>query len=187
VFRSVKRVDGATGAKSMGRRWWPPDPGLGAAGEPGGGNRSSLVDLLGVGERLPGERFAAEQPPPRFLEIEPRGSFGDVDGMHAGAGGEPLLDRRARVAGEVVAEHVETPQRIGLIQRDQQLPVPRGVARRCRQRPGRAIAPAQRAVAPDLIRAAAAFQQRVAPVPIGRPARGRWECARSRGRVRRRR
>jgi hypothetical protein len=45
-----------------------PDPGLGAGVEVLGGDACCLIDLLGVGEVLAGERLAAEEAPPAFLE-----------------------------------------------------------------------------------------------------------------------
>src|SRR5690242_3305542 len=60
------------------------------------------IDLRGVGETLAGTGRRAEQPPPPFLEIQPartrrNGHLGD-----AWMRRQPLPDRRAGVAGEIV-------------------------------------------------------------------------------------
>jgi hypothetical protein len=47
-----------------------PDPGFGPQVELSGGNAGGLLDLLGVGKTLPGERIAAEEAPPTLLEVE---------------------------------------------------------------------------------------------------------------------
>ena len=44
-----------------------PDPGFGPQVELSGGNAGGLLDLLGVGKTLPGERIAAEEAPPTLL------------------------------------------------------------------------------------------------------------------------
>ncbi|MGO8948610.1 MAG: hypothetical protein ACLQUY_13305 [Ktedonobacterales bacterium] len=52
-------------ARSLG--WPSPDPGVSALIELLGGYSPRLVDLLGVGEALPHEGLAAEEPPPALL------------------------------------------------------------------------------------------------------------------------
>jgi hypothetical protein len=34
-----------------------------------------MGDLVGVGEGLPGQRLAPEDPPPAFLQVEPAGAL----------------------------------------------------------------------------------------------------------------
>jgi hypothetical protein len=41
-------------------------------------------DLVGVGEGLPGQRLAPEDPPPAFLQVEPAGALGDEGVLDAG-------------------------------------------------------------------------------------------------------
>jgi hypothetical protein len=48
-----------------------PDPGLGSSVELSRRNTGGLLDLLGIGKTLAGQRIAAEEPPPALLEIEP--------------------------------------------------------------------------------------------------------------------
>jgi hypothetical protein len=86
-------------------------------------------DLLGVGEGLAGERLAAEQTPPAFLQIEPAGARGDGHRAHAWMLPQPLLDGRAGVAGEVVADEIEVPVGIGRLQQREELEIANRVAR----------------------------------------------------------
>jgi len=53
-----------------------PDPGPGAGVELGGGRPGGMGDLMGVGEGLPGQRLAPEDPPPAFLQVQPAGALG---------------------------------------------------------------------------------------------------------------
>lgn len=45
----------------------PPDPGLDAPIELSGGDAGRLLDFLGIGKTLPGERITAEEAPPALL------------------------------------------------------------------------------------------------------------------------
>ena len=60
-----------------------PDPRLGSQIELSGGDAGGLLDFLGIGEALTGERIAAEEAPPALLQIEPARSGGDEDLVEA--------------------------------------------------------------------------------------------------------
>ncbi len=60
-----------------------PDPGLGPQVELSRRDAGSLLDLLGIGKALPGERITAKKPPPAFLQIEPTRPGGDEEVMQA--------------------------------------------------------------------------------------------------------
>src|SRR2546430_11404526 len=83
-----------------------PDPGLGAGVELGGGDLGGVGDLIGVREGLPGQRLAAEDPPPAFLQVQPAGAFGDESMTDAGVVFEPGPGALAVVAGEVIGDDV---------------------------------------------------------------------------------
>src|SRR6185312_11383887 len=61
-----------------------PDPGPGAGVELGGGHPGGMGDLMGIGEGLPGQRLAPEDPPPAFLQVQPTGALGDEGMADAG-------------------------------------------------------------------------------------------------------
>src|SRR5262249_30957098 len=81
-----------------------PTPGLRAGVALLRGHRGGPIDLLVVGNWLPGERSATENPPPGLPQVEPAGPGGDEAVPHARVGGQPRLDRRTLVAAEVVAD-----------------------------------------------------------------------------------
>ena len=89
-----------------------PDPGLGAAVELRGRYGRGLVDRVVVGEGLPGEGGAAEEAPPGLLQVQPARGHRDEDLLHARVLREPVQDRRALVAGEVVGDHAHLPLRV---------------------------------------------------------------------------
>jgi len=64
VLHSSKPVTKETPTVTRGLRRASPDPGLGPQVELSGGDARGLLDLLGIGKTLPGERIAAEEPPP---------------------------------------------------------------------------------------------------------------------------
>jgi hypothetical protein len=76
VLRSLKSVSKAPAAGTVFRLGPSPDPGPGAGVELGGGHLGGMGDLVGVGEGLPGQRLAPEDPPPAFLEVQPAGALG---------------------------------------------------------------------------------------------------------------
>ena len=82
-----------------------PDPGLGAPIELSGGDAGRLLDFLGIGKTLPGERITAEEAPPALLQIEPTGASGDEDLMEAWMPGEPSARLEAVMAAEVIGDN----------------------------------------------------------------------------------
>src|SRR5436190_22288658 len=66
-----------------------PDPGPGAGVELGGGDPGGVGELVGVGEFLPGQRLAPEDPPPALLQVQPAGALGDEDVADAGIAVQP--------------------------------------------------------------------------------------------------
>lgn len=82
----------------------PPDPGFRPMVEFLRGEDGDLVDLLGVGKRLPGQRLAAEETPPAFLEIQPTCAGGEENLANPRMGAQPLHHRRTFVAGEIVRD-----------------------------------------------------------------------------------
>ncbi len=79
-----------------------PDPRIGSTIELRGGDASSLLNLSGVSKALSGERITAEKSPPAFLQIEPTRTGGQGNLLHPRVRGQPVADRSAGVAGEVV-------------------------------------------------------------------------------------
>ncbi len=61
-----------------------PDPGPGAGVELGGGHPGGVGNLIRVGEGLPGQCLAPEDPPPAFLEVQPAGALGGEGVADAG-------------------------------------------------------------------------------------------------------
>ena len=88
-----------------------PDPGPGAFVELGGGHPGGVGDLVGVGEVLPGQRLAPEDPPPAFLEVEPAGALGDEGVPDAGMTFQPGPGALAVVAGEVIGDNHDLASR----------------------------------------------------------------------------
>src|SRR5207253_10238534 len=77
VLRSLKHVYKAPTVGTVFGLGPAPDPGPGAGVELGGGDPGGVGDLVGVGECLPGQRLAPEDPPPAFLQVQPAGALGD--------------------------------------------------------------------------------------------------------------
>ena len=82
-----------------------PDPGLGSQIELSSGDAGRLLDFLGIGKTLPGERITAEEAPPAFLQIEPTGSSGDEDLMKAWMLFQPGTGLEAVMAAEVTGDN----------------------------------------------------------------------------------
>src|SRR6185437_1718366 len=76
LLRSLKGVYKAAAVGAVLRLGSSPDPGPGAGVELGGGHLGGVGDLVGIGEVLPGQRLAPEDPPPAFLHVEPAGALG---------------------------------------------------------------------------------------------------------------
>jgi hypothetical protein len=65
--------------------WWTtPHPWTGVGVELAGRHPGGQGDFVRGGKRLAGEGFAAKQPPPALLEIQPAGPFGDEGMLDAG-------------------------------------------------------------------------------------------------------
>src|SRR5258708_32868005 len=178
VLHSSKAVDKAATKVAVWARGTAPDPGVGAGSELHRRQAGGQLELLGVGEGLPGECFAAEAAPPAFLQIAPARAGRDGDRMRPWMGHQPVLDRPTGVAGELVADHVELPRRIGLVERLQQLQVAGGSARGSGEGEFLPVVHPQGAIHPDLLGAAVVVEWGFAPVAAARPAGGRWEGAR---------
>src|SRR5258708_6685916 len=73
VLHSSKAVDKTATKVAVWARGTAPDPGFGPRVEMLRGNARRQINLLGIGEGLPGEGFPAEEAPPAFLQIEPTG------------------------------------------------------------------------------------------------------------------
>src|SRR5437764_15471491 len=73
MLRSSKAVDEGAPKLSGGFGRPVPDPRRGPAVELCGGDCGGAVDLRSVGEGLPDQGLAAEQPPPGLLEVQPAG------------------------------------------------------------------------------------------------------------------
>src|SRR5262249_13236970 len=84
-----------------------PDPGPGAGVELGGGHPGGGGDPLRIGEGLPRQRLAPEDPPPAFLEVQPAAALGDEGAPDAGMILRPGPGALAVVAGEVIGDHVD--------------------------------------------------------------------------------
>src|SRR5437870_530134 len=102
VLHSSNEVDQASSITARRRGWASPDPGIRALVQLPGGDPGGQVDLRLIGEGLPGECRPPKGSPPGFLEIQPAGAFRDENRVHARVLSEPLPDRRALVAAEVV-------------------------------------------------------------------------------------
>lgn len=87
--------------------------------------------------------------------------------------GQPGLNRRALVAGEVIRDQIQLACRVVQIDGLEQAQVADRVARWGRERQGVPIPDPQRPVKPDLVFSPAVLQRRFDPMSIGRPARGR--------------
>ncbi len=89
---------------TRGLRRASPDPGLGPQVELSGRDAGGLLDLLGIGKTLPGERIAAEEPPPTLLQVEPARSGGDEDVMDARMINQPGPRLEAGMTTEIVGD-----------------------------------------------------------------------------------
>src|ERR1700758_1030195 len=143
-----------------------PDPGPGAGVELSGGHPGGAGDLVGVGEVLPGQRLAPEDPPPGFLEVEPAGALGDEGVPDAGMVVQPGPGALAVVAGQVVGDHVDHALGVGLLGQLEEVLVEGAVAGRGAHGDRLPIGDAQPAVDPGLLRAAGILQRRLDPAPI---------------------
>ena len=148
-----------------------PDPGPGAGVELGGGDPGGMGDLIGVGEFLPGQGLAPEDPPPALLQVQPAGALGDERVPDAGMILQPGPGALAVVAGQVAGDHPDRALGIGLLLQLEEVLVEGAVAGRGAQGDRLAVSDPQPAVDPGLLRPAGVLQRRLDPVPVGRPAR----------------
>ncbi len=158
-----------------------PDPGLGPQIELPGGNAGGLLDLIGIGEALPSEGIAAEEPPPAFLQIEPAGPRGNEDMMDARMSFQPGARLQTTVTAEIVGDDEDVATGIVGFDVGQQRDVTLGVARSSTPGQFLAIAHAQRPVDPGLFGPATVIHLRFDAVPVGRPAGSRGKGARHYG------
>jgi putative transposase len=167
VLRSLKGVYKASAVGAWLGLGPSPDPGPGAGVELGGGDPGGVGDLVGVGEVLPGQGLAPEDPPPAFLQVQPAGALGDEGVPDAGMAVEPGPGALAVVAGEVVGDHPDGALGIGLLGLLEEVLVGDAVAGRRAHGDRLAIPDAQPAVDPGLLRPAGVLQRRLDPVPAG--------------------
>src|SRR5437764_13201223 len=161
VLRSLK---GVYKASAVGPRFGlgpSPDPGLGARVELGGGYLGGAGDLAGAGEGLPGQRLAAEDPPPAFLQVQPAGALGDEGVADAGMVVQPGPGAFAVVAGEVVGDRVDGALGVGLLSPVEDVLREGAVAGRGGHGDALPVGDAQPAVDPGLLRAAGILQRRL--------------------------
>jgi len=178
MLRSLKDV---YKAPSVGARFGlgpTPDPGPGAGVQLGGGHLGGMGDLVRVGEVLPGQRLAPEDPPPAFLQVQPAGALGDEGVPDAGMVFQPGPGALAVVAGQVIGDHVDHADGVGLLLQLEEVLVEGAVAGRGAHSNRPSVSGPQPAVDPSLLRAAGVLQRRLDPVPIARPARRGREGAR---------
>ncbi len=143
--------------------------------ELGGGDSGNIGDVVGVGDRDPGEGFAPEEAPPALDEVEPGGAGWDKGVLDTRVSGQPVPDGATEMAGEVVGNEVEIALGIGLVERVQQRQVACGGARGRGLGQDLAGAYAQRSIDPDLLQSAVIIQRHLDAVAIRGPARSRWE------------
>ena len=117
-----------TAQVALGWRRSAPDPGCGATVELLGRQTRRLVDLVGIGEGVSGERFPTEDPPPPLLQVQPAGTFRDQYLLHPRMRRQPILDRRTRMTGQIVGNQLEVPARVGCCRGIQQLEIAARVA-----------------------------------------------------------
>lgn len=144
-----------------------PDPGLGSVVELFGGHLHRSLDLTGIGKALTGERIAAEEPPPTFLEIEPTGSFRDEDVLETRMVCQPGARLQAVVTAQVVGDNKDIARGIVRFDLFEQFNVIFGIPRRGTTREFLAIADPQRSIDPRLVIPATVLQWRLDAMAIG--------------------
>ncbi len=121
MLHSSKRIYKMAAAVPLSRRRTAPDPRLGPRIELLSGESSGVVDLLGIAEVLPREGVPAEQAPPAFLQVQPARAGGQGHLFDAGVCAQPLPDRPAGVAGEVIHDEIQVARGVSLLKCLQQL------------------------------------------------------------------
>ena len=79
------------------------DPGPGTPVELQCADTPGLFDLRRTGKGLVSQSSAPKQTPPRFLEIEPTGAYGNEHLVDARMAGEPLLNGKCQDSELVLA------------------------------------------------------------------------------------
>ena len=74
-----------------------------------GRDASGLLNLLGIGKALPGERIAAEEAPPALLQVEPAGPGRNEDMVEAWMPFKRGARLQAGVTGEIIGDDEEIP------------------------------------------------------------------------------
>jgi len=85
--------------------------------ELGRGESSDVREIVGVSERLAGERFTPEDPPPALNEVEPGRANRDEGVLDSRMRREPVANGSTAVAGEIVRDEIEIPVRKDVVQR----------------------------------------------------------------------
>src|SRR5689334_11023351 len=128
MLRSLKGVYKASSVRTVLGLGSSPDPGPGTGVELGRGHAGGVGDLVGIGEVLPGQGLAPEDPPPAFLEVEPAGALGDEGVPDPGMVLQPGPGALAVVAGEVIGDHPDGALGVGLLGRLEEVLVEGAVA-----------------------------------------------------------
>ena len=104
LLRSLKaiRKESTVVTRILGRP--TPDPRLGSSVELLGGDAGGLLNLHRIGKALPGQRIAAKEPPPTFLQVQPAGSFGNEDVMEPRMLCHPGTGLGTVVAAEIIGD-----------------------------------------------------------------------------------
>ncbi len=154
-----------------------PEPGFGPPVELLGGDTGGLLDLLGIGETLPGKSIATEQAPPPLLQIEPARSCRNEDMMQARVLFQPSPGLQTVVTAEIVADNEDVASGIVGFDIGQESNVAFGIARSRTQSQCFAITHAQCPIDPGLLGPAAIIHLIFDAVPVGRPAGNRGKRA----------
>lgn len=151
VLSSSKAVHKLPPELAMFGRRAAPDPGLGPPIELGGGDPARFIQIGCPAEILPSQRLPPKEPPPAFLQVQPAGLRRNEDQVDPWMLGQPGLDGRAFVAGEVIRDQIQLACRVVQLDGLEQAQVADRVAGRGAQRQGVPIAHPQRPVEPDLV------------------------------------
>jgi hypothetical protein len=104
VLSSLNAITKDSAIVTMILRRTSPDPRVGAPVELRSRDARGLFNLLGVGKALPGQRIAAEEAPPAFLQIEPTRSRRNEDVMDAWMPLEPGTRLQTGMTGEIIGD-----------------------------------------------------------------------------------
>ncbi len=87
------------------------------------------LDLIGIGEALPGEGIASKEAPPAFLQIQPTRSFGNEDVLEAWMVCQPGAGLQAIMAAQIVRDDENVPGWIVSFDLFEQFNIVLGIAR----------------------------------------------------------